>query len=137
MIIIFVVDTLSRVSLLKVPLENEGGTDIEVSLLCHKKHRRKKRKKKRKRKERDIEIFNFFHCIYNPQRSASIFCRDDDKRTEAERVKRNMWMRGMRVEEIVVEEEEIEVEVEAEARGKSVKVLFPERMTRLVLCNRR
>lgn len=41
MIIIFVVDTLSRVSLLKVPLENEGGTDIEVSLLCHKKHRRK------------------------------------------------------------------------------------------------
>nr|KAF7415837.1 hypothetical protein H0235_012429 [Vespula pensylvanica] len=69
--------------------------------------------------------------------SASIFCRDDDKRTEAERVKRNMRMRGMRVEEIVVEEEEIEVEVEAEARGKSVKVLFPERMTRLVLCNRR
>ncbi|KAF7391821.1 hypothetical protein HZH68_011364 [Vespula germanica] len=99
MIIIFVVDRLSRVSLLKVPLENEGGTDIE--------------------------------------RSASIFCRDDDKRTEAERVKRNMRMRGMRVEEIVVEEEEIVVEVEAEARGKSVKVLFPERMTRLVLCNRR
>ncbi|KAL2724032.1 hypothetical protein V1478_008545 [Vespula squamosa] len=70
-------------------------------------------------------------------RSASIFCRDDDKRTEAERVKRNMRMRGRRVDdEIEVEEEEMEVEVEAEARGKSVKVLFPERMTRLVLCNR-